>query len=254
MNANPFEALFHAFVDDFGGEVITPPPTGRSADYYFGRQNIIAELKTLTEDITARMDAEMNSVIQQWIAINGPLPVGTKVGDQIVLEMPPGIREGWLKPVLRTVDHLIGDANRQIRDTKARKGTPSAKGVVLISNVGNPYFTQPKVFRDAIVETLRKRTATGALRYPEIHGAVYFSFGDIRSLDRDQCFWAPAVMQHSEDEDVSALQRFQVDLRNGWIDFLNRNITPVRFHGSQDDPPRAVFVHVPGCAGSPTAL
>ena len=51
-----------------------------------------------------------------------------------------------------------------------------AKGIVLISNVGNPYFNQPEFFKHAIVEILRKQTATVELRYRKIHGAVYFSF------------------------------------------------------------------------------
>jgi len=47
---NPMEMLFHEFVKDFGGQVLPEATDGRTADYLFSEQNIIAELKSLSID------------------------------------------------------------------------------------------------------------------------------------------------------------------------------------------------------------
>jgi hypothetical protein len=51
---NRFETAFSAFVTDFGGDVLPQDPASgrRSADYFFRKDNVVAELKCLMVDQT----------------------------------------------------------------------------------------------------------------------------------------------------------------------------------------------------------
>jgi hypothetical protein len=55
-----FEALFRAFVKDFGGEVL-PEGRQRSGDYFFRPYNVVAELKCLVVDQTTKHWARLES-------------------------------------------------------------------------------------------------------------------------------------------------------------------------------------------------
>src|ERR1700687_4183006 len=96
--------------------------------------------------------------------------------------MPTEIFDEWLRLLKVPVDHLIGDANRQIRDTKARLDLSSAKGLLIIANEANQYHNDPDSYRLLIVTVLGKRTLDGSPRFPHVQGAVYFSpLGGVQS-------------------------------------------------------------------------
>lgn len=143
---NPFETAFHKFVADFGGEGLPEAPNGHTADYYFRGSNVIAELKTLTEDITGRMRERLAPTVLAWVRKKGAVPPGWFEGSQYIMDMrnmPHEILDEWTRLLKVPVDHLIGDANRQIRDTKDRLSLPSAKGLIIIANEANRYHNDP---------------------------------------------------------------------------------------------------------------
>jgi hypothetical protein len=242
--SNPFEFLFHNFVADFGGEVLEEANDGATADYYFREHNIIAELKTLIADSTEDMDRKLALIVDEYVRADGPLPPGFVAGDRVIVEMPCEIREKWLRPLRSRVDRLVGEANSQIRETRERLRVPSAKGMILISNVSNQYHDQPDFFRRLLAETLQKKNSPdGGLQYPEINGAVYLSFGQVTSRDVGMYFWANLQMQ-KPGEDVSPFAQFQQMLREGWCQYLRKVGVPIRYHGSQENPPREVFAEL----------
>jgi len=217
---NPFESFFCEFVKDFGGEVLPEAQDGYTADYLFRSQNIIAELKTLTVDQTDDINRKLTPKVLEWIRKNGQIPTGLiKDREHIVAfkDMPSEIQLCWLKLLKASVEGLVRDANRQIRDTKHRMHLHSSRGMMLIANGSNLYHDHPDSFRRLIAEVLRKRTPTGDLRFPHINGAVYFSFDDVKSRDERMYFWANLQMKHAPDEDTSPVATFQAELQQGWF-------------------------------------
>ncbi|HEX4170675.1 MAG TPA: hypothetical protein VHZ55_34875 [Bryobacteraceae bacterium] len=67
---NPFEEYFQGFVQDFGGTLLAEASGDqggvRTADYHFPKHNVIAELKTLMQDSTAKMNKMLLEAINEW--------------------------------------------------------------------------------------------------------------------------------------------------------------------------------------------
>ncbi len=74
---NPFESIFQDFVLDFGGEVLLEAPNGHSADYFFRRHNLVAELKSLTIDQTEEISRKLTPKVLSWVRTNGLIALGT---------------------------------------------------------------------------------------------------------------------------------------------------------------------------------
>jgi hypothetical protein len=222
---NPFEAIFQDFVLDFGGEVLPEAPNGSSADYFFRRHNLVAELKSLTVDQTNEISRKLTPKVLSWVRTNGQIPPGIVKGDQHFIafkDMPREIQDFWLRLLKGSTEPLIRDANRQIRDTKSRMNLPSAKVILIIANEGNPYHDHPDSHRRLIAEILRKRTPVGDLRYPHINGAVCFSIKDVKSRDEGMYFWANLQMKQAPTEDAQPMADFQRDLQQAWYSYLER--------------------------------
>lgn len=222
---NPFESIFQDFVLDFGGEVLPEVSQGCSADYFFRRHNLVAELKSLTVDQTNEISSKPTPKVSSWVSANGQIPPGiVKSGQHFIAfkDMPREIQDFWLRLLKGSTEPLIRDANRQIRDTKSRMNLPSAKGILIIANEGNSYHDHPDSHRRLIAEILRKRTPTGELRYPHINGAVHFSIKDVKSRDEGMYFWANLQMKQSPAEDVQPIADFQRDLQQAWYNYLER--------------------------------
>src|ERR1700731_2423569 len=84
---NPFEAVFHDFIRHFGGEVLPEAPDGRTADYLFREQKIIAELKTMTVDQTEDADRKLTPYVEEWARNHNRMPTRTQVYLQYVVEL-----------------------------------------------------------------------------------------------------------------------------------------------------------------------
>lgn len=200
---NPFESIFHEFVTLFGGQVLSKASDGHTADYFFPRQNIVAELKSLTVDQTAGIEGKLIPKVEEWEREHRQRLPGTIEGNKYFVAfagMPREIQEFWLKLLKAPVEVLMRDANRQIRDTKERMRLPSAAGLVIVANEHNLYHDDPHSYRLLIGEVLRKRTSLRTLRYPHIHGAVCFSVGDVKTRNEGMYFWANLQMKRTLDE------------------------------------------------------
>jgi hypothetical protein len=222
---NPFESIFQDFVLNFGGEVLLESPHGHSADYFFRRHNLVAELKSLTVDQTDEISRKLTPKVLSWIRTNGQIPLGVVKGDQHFIafkDMPREIQNFWLRLLKGSTEPLIRDANRQIRDTKSRMNLPSAKDILIIANEGNPYHDHPDSHRRLIAEILRKRTPTGELRYSHVNGAVHFSVKDVKSRDEGMYFWANLQMKQNPDEDVQPMADFQKELQQAWYKYVEK--------------------------------
>jgi hypothetical protein len=218
---NQFELSFQDFVQWFGGTVLPKAPSGYTADYLFAKYEVIAELKSLLDDTSAEINAKVTKIVEEWCKKTGQRPAGRFEGDLFILElkhMPAEIADKWAKILLDSVEHNVRAANKQIRETKLRENMPNAKGVILISNPANTYFSDPESYERLLVEILRKKDNTGNLRYPHIHGGVYFSTNNVRTPDKDMYFWYQVRMKR--DGASQGLEAFLDDLQQGWYKFI----------------------------------
>jgi hypothetical protein len=73
MASSKFEAVFRAFVQDFGGEIV-PEEIERSADYFFRQHNVVAELKCLVVDQITDTASKLHDLIARHnIDVNSQL-------------------------------------------------------------------------------------------------------------------------------------------------------------------------------------
>jgi hypothetical protein len=213
MNHATFEDLFRQFVTHFGGQTL-PEGRNRSADFLFPEPNVVAELKTLQEDAKAQHDEKMKGLVHSWMARGLLIVFGRNV---IRFErLNPVCQREWLSILQPPLESIIRDANRQIRSTKKTLNKPTAKGLLLIANDGNLLHTSPVDYMIMVSRLLQKKDAAGAPRFPEIRGAVYFSYR-IASQKEGLPFWAPGVIEPRNDAD---LMQFQEELKRGWFSYL----------------------------------
>ncbi len=236
MSKTKFEAVFRAFVEDFGGEIVPEEPAeGQpSADYLFRQHNVVAELKCLVIDQTADARNKMIEIIDQRRAGAGPqaqqpgpndvlLPFTSADGEKFTIPFDESFQRALQKILLPPIENIIRDANNQIRATKERFSVPSAHGVVLIFNEGNPlHAASPQHFGRLAGEVIQK-PHFDERRFPHIQGMVYFSFGTIETFDEQtqeyMPFWFPAQVRGDAVEEV---KRFQDDLKLGWYQYVER--------------------------------
>lgn len=216
-----FEAVFRAFVRSFGGEIVSENEL-QSADFFFAKDDVVAELKTLQEDARREHAEKLTAALNDW-ARRGLLPrvYGTT---RISLrdDLPQDCQPEWLKIFEAPIENIIKKANRQIRSTKQAKRCPEARGLLLIANDGNLLHTSPRDYMNFVARVLAKKAKDGAPRFPHIHGVVYFSYR-IRSRDEGLPFWISGYTSRGGDPHMTA---FQHRLLSGWFSYLSRITSP----------------------------
>ena len=236
MPKTKFEAVFREFVRDFGGEIVPEEAADgqRSADYFFPRHNVVAELKCLVVDQTADTFNKLHEIIDQrrfgagvQAEQLGPddilLPFTSADGEKFTIPFDQSFQRAFQKVLLTPIENIIRGANHQIRATKERLSIPSAHGVVLIFNEGNPlHAAGPQHFARLVGEVIQK-PQSGERRFPHIQGIVYFSFRTVETFDEQtqkyMPFWLPA--QVSGDA-VEEMKGFQDDLKQGWYQYVEK--------------------------------
>lgn len=240
---NTVEPFFRDFVQSFGGEVLREAQHGSTADYLFRKQDIVAELKTLTVDQTKEMNRKLTPKVVEWIRKNGVIPRGQTQGREHLVEfkdMPPEIQTFWLKLLKASVEGLIRAANKQIRDTKTRMSMNTAKGLLIVANQANIYHDDADSLRRLVAEVLKKRMDDGTLRFPHVNGAIFFSLRDVKSRDEGMYFWANLQMKQTPDEDVTSVAAFQKELQQAWYSYIEKATgAKVRQH-TQSMPPGTI--------------
>jgi hypothetical protein len=214
VDKNRFEKLFQHFVSDFGGEVLPEVHSVPYADFLFRGDGVVSELKTLEEDKSADYERKLQALSADWMRRRLILGYGTF---QISLpRLPQQCQREWLHVLEPPVEHLIRDANRQIRSTKEHLKLEGHRGLLLIANDGNFLHTDPTNYMILVSRVLKKKR-DGKPRFPHIDGVVYFSYR-IASKNERLPFWAPGIVAQSD----STMSAFQDRLRDGWFAYLSK--------------------------------
>lgn len=112
---------------------------GPNADVVFEKENTILELKTLTEDAatSAAVKRRLNKLYGAWVAegrmppATGPVLISTKT-------LPRDLTVRLLEALAPPIRNLVTKANKQIKKTKLTLNMPTASGVLILANIGNP--------------------------------------------------------------------------------------------------------------------
>ena len=149
------EALFERAVIAAGGlrvseELPQNSNLGKNADFVFRDENVIAELKCLVHD---PRDAEwfrsnINAKFEKWV-LEGKIPpfFGTVVVN--FRDLPIDCALEAVSLLKKPFNRLIGDANKQIKNTKRLLGMPDARGLLVLLQSGN-YFVPPNTILDMV--------------------------------------------------------------------------------------------------------
>lgn len=214
MAAN-FEVTFREFVREFGGTIL-PEGSEKSADFHFASDDIIAELKTLEQEVRQEHGKHIQALWHDWTRRRLVLGYGTF---QIALERLPAIcQQEWLDILQPPVENIIRKANAQIRSTKESRNSPSSKGLLLIANEGNLLHTSPKDYMILVARVLSKLTQERQRRFPYIDGVVYFSYR-IRTQREGLPFWIAGYTKQGGDPPMTT---FQERLKLGWYSYLSK--------------------------------
>src|ERR1700751_984902 len=118
-----FETSFKAFVREFGGEVLPETSKNKIADYFFRKQNIVAELKCLEVDQTDEMNKKYLEIVRAWRKRTGKVPTADFLN---IATAPKEIQRSWLEILKVPLENFVKKANRQIRVTKLQHNLPTA--------------------------------------------------------------------------------------------------------------------------------
>jgi hypothetical protein len=143
------------FVREFGGQlvldVVGPNPSFANADYWFDRENVVAELKCLSEDKSQdpRQRAAIQKLFDSFVD-SGRIPdPGVGLFRVETKDCPAEFQRGVYKILARPMKRRLDKANRQIKVTRRKLGREDAYGLVLLANDGD-YRLEPAQFRQAV--------------------------------------------------------------------------------------------------------
>lgn len=220
MEKRPVEPVFDEFVRAFGGErvsnLISQKNPASNADYFFRKQNILAELKCLTKDsFGPEYHRKMEKLTDDWMRRRLLFVIGTVNLD--IRKLPPRCRDEWLKVIeepLKT--KVIVKANEQIRTTKETLDVPEAKGLLFLASDGN-HSLQPYDILYFVNRAFRKKKPDGDLQFSSLHGICYFSLNmpvKLPGVEAPAIFWCGGPRNASDLE----MRTFCDELERSWYE------------------------------------
>lgn len=114
-------------------ETLIPPKQGeKRADVLFRSLSIIAEIKELTTDRSK--DPKVAEAINHLITIEGPKqggPIFFGTNSVRLDQLPDRIARNSMRVLTKRIQYEVGEANKQIKQTKPALGMPEAKGLLV---------------------------------------------------------------------------------------------------------------------------
>ena len=144
------------------------PNKPSNADYWFSADNVVVELKCMSDDYFADgtfMDW-LSRAYQGWV-VRGLAPrFYTRTAKINLANLPPQCYREVLGFVKKRVERSFKSASKQIQATKIAQGMENATGLLLLVNDGN-YGVVP-----AMLESIAARSLS---KFSGINTVIYFS-------------------------------------------------------------------------------
>ena len=209
------------FVRSFGGQVVAdlfgPSPDFLNADYFFPRDDVIAELKCVTEDKSG--DEGLQEKLQQLFdrcVDRGLLPEpgpGWHVFE--TKNAPLKVQREVYALFGRSIKRRLDKANKQIKRTREQLKRPDARGLVLLANDGN-FHLEPAQWAHAVQVALGRD-------FSAINSVVLFTVNMLAAtpkLGQHTNFWIAA----SRTTHPEVPEEFMHRLGEGWAQHVAKVI------------------------------
>jgi hypothetical protein len=255
----PLQSIIDPFVKSVGGELVCDLIGNNNlpsnADYLFPQHNVIAELKSLQAGgFTNSFHRKLGDLFGKWdrqgkLRVYGTVKIESgKLPLERQHEMLSVMGESLQK-------HVVADANKQIKSTKALLKRPDAKGFLWVASDGNDYF-QPHDICYLITRIFQKKKDTGDPLFSSINGFAYFNPrmpATVPHASDPALLWFNGVRKPDEDGEVLACLDM---LSDAWFQYVSRTqhvaIRPVqgrpedaRFPGVDDRLPKIAANYQP---------
>jgi hypothetical protein len=200
-------------VQQLGGTLVADLVRDRSpqfanADYWFERDNVIVELKCLSDDKTydPQLRRALNKLFDSFIdsaRIPDPGPGVFRVNSK---NMPLDFQRQLYRLLARSIKRRFRKANQQIKQTRELLGRHDAYGLVLLANDGN-YRLEPAQLMYAVDTALSRD-------FSAIEGLVVFTVNllstgpGIEPYASHANVWIPASRDRHRDLPDPFIERF----------------------------------------------
>lgn len=191
-------------------------PLFPNADYWFPRDNVVAELKCLSENLAAKSEfnESLTTLHASWVK-RGLVPPATQIRAQInPRDLPIKCAHEFIEPIKKRLEaSTIRKANRQIQETKRHFGATDAKGLLLLANDGN-YMLPPTMMVHLLPRIL-------SAQYSSINSVIYFSINETTTapgVPTPALFWIDGVLP---GRDAVSLE-FRRSIRTEWMRHYSR--------------------------------
>ena len=198
------------------------PQRPENADYVFRQDAVVAELKSLQQEVfTPEYRDKLNALARSWHDRGLIRLYGTTVVE--MRRLPLTCQREWLRLLTQPLQTMVvSKSNKQIEQTKELLSLPHAKGVLLLANDGNTSF-DPYNLITLISQILRKLHPDGSAQYSSIHSVSFFSANlpvSSSLLSVPAVWWFNGHRPSSTDSVAQLLQR----LEGGWHERLSNRI------------------------------
>lgn len=207
------EEIFTVFVRTFrDGDILSRfvsdiPKNALNADYYFPKDNVIAELKTLEVDALDLKTIDQRIMASyKWLGYNLEDYANFLLGNNY---MPDDVNRRVFSTISRPIIDCVRKANKQIISTRRLIGKPDAKGLILIANSGNFGFP-PAQLMNVVLKGFVRLTEREKDSIVYFTPNVYHDLGDGVPYE----LWVP-IANDKDDE----LQVFIDAIGKAWFDF-----------------------------------
>lgn len=179
------EAVFHKCGGRPVDELLPVTYRGKKADIVFTKQNLIAEVKSLTSDRSSdnAVSEKLGDVVAKGAAFGAPIIFGTV--SLSVNDLPRTVAERAIRVIGSRVRKEVRSAGKQIDETRKVLSMPDAYGLVVF--VFPPHIIDQQTLRWLIHDLLQQRGdhagLDGALliETPLCFGGEAMKFGDTNS-------------------------------------------------------------------------
>ena len=209
----PAEETFDRFVKNFGGQKISDllpgDPRFQNADYLFGNENVIAELKTLQTDFGATDSFRDKHIelVKKYLSEN-------RMNLSSIFHSAGRPKE-YVNDLLRlfrpALGRILKKANTQLKETKRELSLANTPGILLLIN-DDFLSLEPQFITTIICEHLTHS-------YSSIDAFVYLTLNhyvDIPGNNYANLLWIPVYSERSPH----SLTDFVNRLGSQWFQFL----------------------------------
>jgi hypothetical protein len=205
------EAEFNAIVKSCGGmlvsDIVGPSPSFSNTDYIFHSQQVIGELKCLTEDKSKDpvISGKLKNLWSKWKSQH--FVVRDAPNSLDFSRLPNEHQTQMYKVMGEPIRRQIQKANKQIRETKEELNLPDYRGVLFIANDGN--FILPPAGMVHYIQSVLKNG------FRQIRHFVFFTINLQSKLSNHKepvLFWISFSME--DGPEIS--EQFTNDLFEAW--------------------------------------